>query len=37
MGIAMGNACEEIKRLAKVIVPVNDDDGVGYAIEKYIL
>ncbi len=37
LGIAMGNACEEIKRLAKVIVPVNDDDGVGYAIEKYIL
>lgn len=34
---AMGNAREEIKKRATVILPSNDEDGVAFAIEKYIL
>lgn len=34
---AMGNAKEEIKKRATVILPTNDEDGVAFAIENYIL
>ncbi len=34
---AMGNAVDEIKNLADVILPTNDENGVAYAIEHYIL
>ena len=34
---AMGNAIDKIKALAKVVLPTNDEDGVAYAIEKYVL
>ncbi|NLG16785.1 MAG: HAD family hydrolase [Fibrobacter sp.] len=35
--IAMGNATEELKSASKWITDTNDDDGVGKAIEKYLL
>ena len=35
MGIAMENACEEVKRVAKDITSSCDEDGVARAIEKY--
>lgn len=37
MGIAMGNAPEDIKSLADYTTLTNDEDGVAYAIEKFIL
>lgn len=37
MGIAMGNATEELKRRADYITDTNDNDGVAKAIEKYVL
>ncbi|MGN0319384.1 MAG: Cof-type HAD-IIB family hydrolase [Lachnospira sp.] len=37
LAIAMDNAYPEVKTYADVIVPSNDDCGVAYAIEKYIL
>jgi Cof subfamily protein (haloacid dehalogenase superfamily) len=37
MGIAMGNATEELKAAAKYITDTNDEDGVANAIEKFIL
>ena len=38
LGVAMGNATEEIKAVAKVIAPLtNDEDAVAWAIENYIL
>lgn len=36
-GVAMGNANEQIKRLAKAVTTDNEHDGVGVAIEKYVL
>lgn len=36
LGIAMGNAHDEIKKNAKFITKKNDEDGVSYAIEKFI-
>ena len=36
-GVAMGNACEELKRIARVVTGPNDADGVAEAIEKYVL
>lgn len=35
--VAMGNAVGELKRLADVIAPTNSEDGVAWALEKYIL
>ena len=37
MGVAMGNAREEIKRVANVVTASNDDEGVAKALEQYIL
>ena len=36
LGIAMANAEAEVKRVAKDIVPSNDEDGVAKGIEKWI-
>ena len=37
MGVAMGNAFEEIKEIADYITGTNDEDGVAQAIEKFCL
>lgn len=37
LGIAMGNAYEEVKKIANDITLSNEQDGVAYSIEKYIL
>lgn len=37
MGIAMGNAPEEVKRIADDITLSNDEDGVAFAINKYVI
>lgn len=37
LGVAMANAIEEIKECADEITLSNDEDGVAYIIEKYIL
>lgn len=36
LGIAMGNAEEELKRVADQITTTNDKDGVAYAIQNYL-
>lgn len=35
--IAMGNAVEDVKAIADFVAPTVDEDGVAYAIEKFIL
>jgi len=37
LGIAMGNATEEAKKAADFVTLSNEEDGVAYAIEKFIL
>ncbi|GGE27447.1 Cof-type HAD-IIB family hydrolase [Streptococcus himalayensis] len=38
LGVAMGNAVEEVKEVAKVITPMtNDQDAVAWAIKEYVL
>ena len=37
LGVAMGNAFDEIKEAANYITDTNDNDGVAKAIEKFIL
>lgn len=37
LGIAMGNACAELKQYAFGVTKTNTECGVGYAIQKYIL
>ena len=37
IGVAMGNAKEEIKRVANVVTASNDDEGVAKVLEQYIL
>lgn len=37
LGIAMGNAIEELKNVAEYVTLDNDNDGVAKAIEKFIL
>ena len=37
MPIAMGNAMEQIKSIAKFVTLSNDDDGIWYAIDNYIM
>jgi len=37
LGVAMGNAESEIKMLANFITRSNEEDGVAYVIDKYIL
>jgi len=35
LGIAMGNAPDDVKTQAEVVTANNDEDGVAVAIEKY--
>lgn len=37
LGVAMGNAFDEIKREADYITHTNEEDGVAYVIEKFML
>ena len=37
LGVAMANAWAPVRAVADVIVPSNDDDGVAYALEQFIL
>lgn len=37
LGIAMGNALDEVKEIADVVVPTNEELGCKTAIEKYLL
>ena len=37
IGVAVGNAIDELKDLADYIAPTNDDGGVAHAIERFIL
>lgn len=35
--VAVGNAIEPLKRLARLIAPTNNEDGVAKTVEKYVL
>jgi len=35
MGVAMENACDEVKRVSNFITKSNDEDGVAFAIDKF--
>ncbi|MGL4345673.1 MAG: sugar-phosphatase [Cellulosilyticaceae bacterium] len=37
LGVAMGNAFEEIKAIADFVTKSNEDDGVAYVIEEFML
>ncbi len=37
LGVAMGNAHERVKGHADIVAPGNDEDGIAYIIEKYVL
>jgi hypothetical protein len=37
LGVAMGNATEEVKHAAQFVTKTNDEYGVAYAIEKFVL
>jgi hydroxymethylpyrimidine pyrophosphatase-like HAD family hydrolase len=37
VGVAMGNAVEDVKRVADLIAPTNDEDGVARVIDQYFL
>ena len=37
LGIAMGNSPQELKDIADYVAPSNDEDGVAYVVEKFIL
>ena len=37
LGVAMGNSPDEVKREALHIAPSNDEDGVAWAIERFVL
>ncbi len=37
LGVAMGNARDELKAVADIVAPTNDEDGVAQIIEKYCL
>lgn len=36
LGVAMGNAFEEVKEVADYVTKTNEEDGVAYAIEKFV-
>ena len=36
-GVAMGNAEEDVKKIANYVCESNDDDGVAKTLEKYVL
>lgn len=35
--VAVGNALDEVKAIAKYVAPTNDEDGVAVAVEKFVL
>ena len=35
LGVAMGNACEELKQVADYVTLSVDDDGVSHALKKF--
>jgi hydroxymethylpyrimidine pyrophosphatase-like HAD family hydrolase len=37
LGVAMGNAPQEIKDIADVVTSTNEEDGVAEAIYRYVL
>ena len=37
LGVAMGNAVDDVKKAAKYITATNNDDGVAKVIKKFIL
>ena len=37
IGVAMGNAVPEVKQAAQYVTADNEHDGVGLAVEKFIL
>ncbi|MBI1886009.1 MAG: Cof-type HAD-IIB family hydrolase [Chloroflexi bacterium] len=37
LGVAMGNASDAVKAEAAAVAPSNDEDGVAWAIEKFVL
>ena len=37
VGVAMGNACVEVKQAADAVTACCDDDGVAAAIERFCL
>ncbi len=36
LGVAMGNACERVRKVADRVAPHHDEDGVAYAIERVL-
>ncbi len=36
LGVAMGNAIDEVKNAAQFITKPNTEDGVAFAINKYV-
>ena len=37
IGVAMGNAVDELKKIADYITSTNNEDGAAKAIEKFVL
>jgi len=37
LGVAMGNACEPVRAVADFVTKTNDEDGVAFAVEKFLL
>ena len=37
LGVAMENGSPHVRALADIIAPSNNDDGVAYIVEKYVL
>lgn len=37
LGVAMGNAIDEVKNRADIVIGSNDDDGIAFFIEEKIL
>ncbi|XIF20531.1 MAG: sugar-phosphatase [Acetilactobacillus jinshanensis] len=37
LGVGMGNAIDEVKKNAKFVTKTNNENGVAYAIKKFVL
>ena len=37
LGVAMKNGSPHVRAMADVVAPSNDDEGVAYIVEKYVL
>jgi hydroxymethylpyrimidine pyrophosphatase-like HAD family hydrolase len=37
IGVAMGNATDEVKRCASAVAPSNDEEGVAWALRRFVL